>query len=110
MKAGVTKRLFIGGLFLVLAGCAGVMLPRLTPAQVRWAGDQWPSADANTLESARTLYVNRCSGCHNLVTPDKHTPEEWDRLLDRMAPRAKLTAEEKESVRRFILAAKQSSD
>jgi hypothetical protein len=101
------KRLAPFFFVLALAGCATVMLPKLTPSQLRWAGGQWSGVDAASMESARVLYVNRCSGCHNLVTPDKHTPEEWDVLLNRMAPRAKLTADEKEAVHRFILSAKQ---
>lgn len=105
-ERAAAKRLFVAVAFLCLAGCAGVMLPSLTPSQVRWAGQQWPGTDAGSMESARRLYANRCSGCHNLVTPEKHTAEEWDGLLNRMAPRAHLTADEKESIRRFILAAK----
>jgi hypothetical protein len=88
-----------------LSACT-VMLPQVSPKQADWAARQWPGMDATKLENARILYVNRCSGCHNLVLPEAHSLDKWNVILSTMAPRAKLSNEEKEQVRQYIFTAK----
>ncbi len=81
-------------------------LPRISPSQAQWAAARWPDMDMKKLEETRTLYATRCSGCHNLVVPEKHSMSEWDVLLSSMAPRAKISVEQKESIRRYLFTVK----
>ena len=90
-------------LLLGLAACAAT-LPPLTPKQVSWAGSQGISAQE--IETGRTLYVNKCSGCHNIVPPEKHSLDEWTGFLNKMAHRAKLEPGEKETIYKYLTAAK----
>lgn len=95
-------------LFIGLSACVGTMLPHVSPAQAEWAGRKWPGMDAAQLEAARVLYVDRCSGCHNLVLPETRSLEKWDVVLSSMAPRAKLTPDEREKIWRYISVVKSS--
>ena len=100
------SRLTLGVILLSLVACLGVTLRPITPDHVKWASTQWADMDQKTLEDARTLYVNRCSGCHNLYLPGKLTLEKWDVMLSSMAPRAKLTLDQRELIWRYIVTEK----
>lgn len=52
--------------------------------------------------AGKTIYDARCGKCHKLHDPERGTMEQWDKWLDKMAPKAKLTDEEKLQVRNFI--------
>lgn len=62
--------------------------------------------DAARLETARSLYVERCSSCHGLYAPDEYSEARWPALMTTMARKAKLTAEQREELLRFVLAAR----
>lgn len=50
-----------------------------------------------TLESAKAgykLYSEKCAGCHQLYHPDKYTIAQWNNILPKMFPKAKLSSEE----------------
>ena len=98
------KLLIILG-FFVLGGCAA-SLPPLTPNQIGWASQRWPGADASTLEADRQLYRAKCSHCHSAVAPEKKSIYEWPHWLDKMTPKAKLSADERERIWRYLQAAK----
>jgi cytochrome c5 len=54
-----------------------------------------------TLESARagyTIYSKKCAGCHQLYHPGKYTIVQWNRILPKMFPRAKVTNEDQEKL------------
>lgn len=46
------------------------------------------------LTTAKTLFDARCGKCHDLPATTDHTAEEWKPIMESMAPKAKLTAEE----------------
>jgi hypothetical protein len=96
------------GIVLLILGACAVMIPPVSPSQAEWAAHQWPGMDFTQLDNARTLYVNRCSGCHNLYLPKDHTLPEWNKVMDRMAPKAKLSAVERDIIQRYITAAHES--
>lgn len=50
-----------------------------------------------TLESANAgykLYSEKCAGCHQLYHPGKYTITQWDNILPKMFPKAKVSGEE----------------
>jgi hypothetical protein len=59
------------------------------------------SNDAEILKSlwqGRSLYVERCSGCHNLHLPEQYTKEVWQKNLNEMQERSKITNDEKQLI------------
>lgn len=46
------------------------------------------------MATAKTLYDARCGKCHDLPATTDHTASEWKPIIERMAPKAKLSAEE----------------
>lgn len=88
-------------------GCMSLnrLAPPVTPAIV--AADAGNASEA-TLAQGRSIYVTRCVACHTPEAVDAHTPAEWDRILPRMSKEAKLTSEQHDAVRAYILAARAS--
>lgn len=88
---------------LMLGGCAGG-LPHPSAEVASRAARATPGVTLESLEAGRTLYVQHCSGCHNLVVPTDKTPEQWPVWVGKMAERANLTAEERVLIERYLVA------
>jgi mono/diheme cytochrome c family protein len=99
LRAGSVVALLLG-----LLGCGGG-IPRPDPAQLDRARARWPTMSTGELEEGYRLYVARCSGCHALHRPEEQDAAGWERILPRMAPRARLSADETERIRRYLASA-----
>lgn len=62
------------------------------------------AAAAVTIEQKGALYAASCVRCHKLVSPAKFTKEEWVGWLDKMAPKAKITPEQKSQIYDYVSA------
>ncbi len=100
-----SNRVWFVFLALTFCACAGAPLPSVTPHMLERAGENWPGVSMERLDAARSLYVSKCSGCHNVPIPSEFTIKKWGPILDEMAIKAKLRADETEDIWRFILAA-----
>jgi mono/diheme cytochrome c family protein len=87
----------------VTAGCAASLRHPL-PQDAVLLAPRWPGTTLEDLERGRRLYVRRCSGCHNLVLPGAHPPEDWPKLVDDMTDKARLKPGERDDVLRFLVA------
>lgn len=59
-----------------------------------------------TLESATAgykLYSEKCAGCHQLYQPGKYTIAQWNTILSKMLPKAKLWDEDQQQLVRAYL-------
>lgn len=68
------------------------------------AQKRWPDATAQQIAEGQTIYTTKCIRCHSAKSVDSEPEEEWGPIMDRMAPKAKLTAQENENVKRYVLA------
>ena len=64
------------------------------------------SADAlqqQQLMAGRKIYIKHCNHCHNLYLPHLFTPQQWEKTLDKMQPRAKVTDQEKLIILNYLV-------
>lgn len=70
-----------------------------------------PNAETNStiaklsneiLKKGENLYSLRCGKCHRLPTPSEFTVDEWKPIMVRMAPKAKLNAEETNRILAYV--------
>jgi cytochrome c5 len=75
------------------------------PADTELAAAQkrWPDATTQSLQAGRTIYNEQCTRCHGAKPISQYSEQEWERIIGRMAPKAKLTADQTETLRRYIL-------
>lgn len=72
-------------------------------SELQIAQQRWPGTSSADLNEGKTIYNTKCTRCHGakkIVTRDEKS---WKASIDKMAPRAKLTADEKEKLTRYIL-------
>jgi hypothetical protein len=87
---------------VVLACSAALDHP--TPQDAEWAQREWPGTTVQNLAAGRALYVDKCSGCHNLHLPAEHTPEEWRGYVAYMTADAKITSQQATQISRYLAA------
>jgi hypothetical protein len=78
------------------------------PSEVEVTAIKGRFADANLeiLKSGHSIYTGACTNCHGKKNIQTRSEEEWVKIIDRMAPKANLTAEQKDQVWKYVLAMK----
>jgi hypothetical protein len=71
------------------------------------SADVTANATLEELQQGRTLYVNNCSNCHGLYSPDKYSPTQWKSILSSMAPNTSMSASEVQLVTKYVCRGKQ---
>ena len=66
-----------------------------------------PKEAAKNMESpqvtaGKEIYTTRCARCHGAKKVDDYTVQQWIPIMDRMAPKAKLTDIEKSNVTAYV--------
>lgn len=56
------------------------------------------------LEQGKVIFTGNCVKCHGLKEPGSRTPEQWERVLKRMIPKAKLSEEDGNLVKAYLIA------
>lgn len=56
------------------------------------------------LAQGHTIFESNCAKCHKLKQPETHTAEQWNSIIKRMIPKAKLNDEEGKLVRAYVIA------
>jgi cytochrome c5 len=57
--------------------------------------------DLSVIEGEK-LYQSSCGKCHDLKDPSKYTASEWKPIMESMAPKARLTMEQKIDVMTYV--------
>jgi len=87
-----------------LAAACSAALDHPTAEDAEWAAREWPGTTVEDLAQGRALYVDKCSGCHNLHLPAEYSPEEWKSYVAYMVAEAKITPEEQAAIARYLAA------
>jgi cytochrome c5 len=81
----------------------------LPPAAIEAARLRFPGATAESLESGRQVFLRNCNRCHELPAIGAFSEAELERIVPRMARKAKLDEVQSQQVLQFVLAARSSS-
>lgn len=92
------KNLLIAFLFMAAFGCT-TQLYMPSEANV----NKVEAATLAELQQGRDLFQNKCGKCHKLPKPGKHAKDEWQKILAKMAPKAKLSAEQSDLVYKYVV-------
>lgn len=89
----------------LLVSCAGSRsVPDPTAKHLEYAEKQGFPATLVSLKHGRRLYVNRCSGCHNLHKPMEIPASEWPTLVMDMASNAEIKEDQIRDITRYLVA------
>ncbi len=88
---------------------ARAAIPSLvTPKLYSIAQARWPSITQHDLEMGRSIFTTRCSKCHKAQAVKSRSEREWVKVIIKMAPKAKLTEEEKIKLTQYVFAARKA--
>jgi mono/diheme cytochrome c family protein len=98
------RRLLVGvaAAAALAASCAGPHVPPVTPQQAQAAQAHWPGMTVAELDRGRSLYLGRCSSCHDLVPPERYSAVEWPGYVAKMKERAHLSDADARAVEAFL--------
>jgi hypothetical protein len=73
-------------------------------AQLQKIQTVYPDATAQTLKEGHAIYIGACTNCHGKKNMYKRTAEEWEKDVNRMAPKAKITDAQKDALWKYVIA------
>jgi cytochrome c5 len=76
----------------------------LAVAEKRWAG-----TTLEELKQGKIIFDNKCTTCHAAKKIVGRTEESWKDAIEKMAPKAKLSPEEKEKLTKYILSFREAN-
>lgn len=59
---------------------------------------------ADQLEAGKVLFAGNCAKCHAMKGPETRTAAQWDKILQRMIPKARLNEEDGKLVKAYVIA------
>ena len=71
-----------------LGACTGPTVPKVGSPDVERAQLRDPGVTRASLEQGRSLYLGRCSSCHEPFAPATRTLPEWQHEVDEMRERS----------------------
>ena len=102
--SGCRMKIFYSLLILLLSAvfsCSGG-IPNPSKEQINRASQQWEGTSEESLLMGKKLYINKCSGCHSLRIPSNYSLAQWDTIMQKMGPAAKLSLDEYQNIFKYI--------
>jgi cytochrome c5 len=69
----------------------------------------WPTVSLEELKEGNSIYRNQCRECHKNFEITKFSEKKWKHEIDDMSPKAKLTADQKDKLTKFILSYREAN-
>lgn len=93
------------GLGLTLAAC-GAGLPQPNDQHLAFARQSEPNTTLADLSRGRSLYTQKCGGCHALRAPESVPAKEWRHEIEEMQIKqgVRLNGQEVEDINRYLAA------
>lgn len=109
MKTTAKTLLVVTTIAITMYQCSGPKFIAKTPsdAELTVAQKRWTDATNQSLSDGYMIFTTRCNKCHSLKNIPKRTEASWEKTLAKMAPKAKLTDAEKETLKRYIFSSRE---
>ena len=101
------KRIYLSSVVVFLTitfilSCASKTTPTSTPSNDVSVVSK-PLVSEATILAGHQLFDQNCGKCHRLFAPTEFNKKRWVRIIDEMAPKARLSTEDKSKVLAFVL-------
>jgi hypothetical protein len=78
--------------------------------QMEIANTRWPGTKAEDLKEGHTIYTTKCNACHKTFEISRFNEYKWLHEIDDMSPKARLSAEEKLKLTKYILSYRETKE
>lgn len=73
------------------------------------ANKRWANTTQTELTEGKTIFENKCTACHDKKKIETRTEKNWLHEIDDMSPKAKLSADEKLKLTKYILSFREAN-
>ncbi len=87
---------------IVIFACSHKTTSTVTKTEVATEKMESATVSNEQFSAGKTVYDAKCGRCHKLHNPNRGNMTQWTKWIDRMAPKAKLTADEKQLVMDYV--------
>ena len=87
---------------IVIVACSAKSFV-LTDQQLSSMRQKVPNITLENAKAGYKVYSEKCANCHQLDRPGKYTIPQWNNILLKMFPKAKVTSEEEQTLIRDYL-------
>ena len=91
------KKLCIGFLSITIVACSAKTFAP-TDQQLSAMQQKVPGITLESATAGYKLYSEKCAGCHQLYHPDKYTIGQWNSILSKMFPKAKVSSKDQQKL------------
>jgi cytochrome c5 len=78
--------------------------------QMEIAEARWPGTVAEELKAGQITFTTKCTSCHQAYKIEGFSEKKWLHEIDDMSPRAKLSAEEKLKLTKYVLTYRETKE
>jgi hypothetical protein len=88
----------------LIVSCAKKSTPASTTTSSESSVVSKTVINENDITAGHQIFEQNCDKCHRLFSPNEFKEKRWVRILDEMAPKAKLNVNEKQKVLAYVVA------
>lgn len=88
---------------------AKVTTPVLDEKQLAVVQTRWPNTAVEDVKQGQIIFTTKCTECHANQVITELSEKKWLHEIDDMSPKAKLTADEKLKLTKFILSYREAN-
>lgn len=87
-----------------VAASKGIIAPG--PEQLKAAQNQYKDVTLQTLSNGHSIYTGVCTDCHAAKAIYTRDENRWEKIIDVMAKKSKLTDQQKDELTKYVMSVK----
>ena len=97
------KKLIVICTLLGLVACSKVVLMAPSQTDAERAGKKFPGMTLSDLNEGKAQFEKNCQKCHSLKNPASRNEAQWNKIVPKMAKKAKIDEKTEEQIRRYLV-------
>lgn len=86
-----------------MVNCSPKVAKKVTGEPIPTAAEIAAMYSEDQLEIGKNILHDDCAKCHKVFDPNSRTPEQWNAILRRMIPKARLNEADARLVRAYLI-------
>jgi hypothetical protein len=88
---------------IVLTACSSGKLLTPSQADADRGSQKFPGYSLDDLNQGKAIYTANCNKCHKYKVPQSRSEKKWDKVIPKMAKKAKLDSAQESLVLKYVV-------